>query len=283
MASSKAGFHQKATGELLIFDDITTNEAYKVGAAENGLGGKELDPFTPVTTPVSIANGGTGGVDADAAILNLINAATVRTPVLTDTMPFQDVGTDGGKTTPQNLLNLANSLTAKNTVYFGDKFLIADAEASGVAKSLTYTNLFPIGFSLADQTVSSTGFSNTTNLVVTLVSGQTYFIDIFLLLSQASIGGIKLDMNGGTATVTSMEMMGRSYMSTTAREIARWTALATSVTLSAITGSFAGYARLWGYIRCNAGGTLQIRHARTGASGSATVEDRSVIRAIRYA
>ena len=43
MASSKAGLHQKAAGELLIIDDLTTSDFAIVGAAEDNLGGKELD------------------------------------------------------------------------------------------------------------------------------------------------------------------------------------------------------------------------------------------------
>ena len=43
MASSKAGFHQKDDGTLVVFDQVATAKYLKTGAAENSLGGLDLD------------------------------------------------------------------------------------------------------------------------------------------------------------------------------------------------------------------------------------------------
>ena len=99
MASSKAGFQQKDNGALVVFDQITTNEVYRAGTAENNLGGLDLDPFTPLLP----ANNLSDLASDDTAIANLIDGATTRVPVPTDPLPFRDVGTGGGKATVLSL------------------------------------------------------------------------------------------------------------------------------------------------------------------------------------
>jgi hypothetical protein len=43
MSSSRVGYHQKATGELVVFDDIASGQIYEAGAAEESFGGLDLD------------------------------------------------------------------------------------------------------------------------------------------------------------------------------------------------------------------------------------------------
>lgn len=112
-------------GDLLIDGDVTA------------------DNLT-LTNPLPITQGGTGASTADGAIQNLTNGATSRTPVLTDQIPFYDVGTAGGIVTPQALYNLINSLTAESSPATGDKLPLYDASA-GQADAVTFGNLVGIG------------------------------------------------------------------------------------------------------------------------------------------
>jgi hypothetical protein len=131
-------------------------------------------------TDLAIANGGTGASTADAAVQNLTNGATSRTPVLTDEVPFNDVGTGGGKTTPQALLNLINSLTSESSPAYNDTLALYDASASH-ADSVTIADLFGSGRCV---TVDYTG-SGSSGKTVTL-TGINRAHHLFIVRNDSS-------------------------------------------------------------------------------------------------
>lgn len=131
-------------------------------------------------TDVAIVDGGTGASTADDAIKNLTNGATSRTPVLTDQIPFNDVGTNGGRTTPQALFNLVNSLTAETAPAYNDKVPLYDA-STGQTDAVTIANLFGEGKAVvveytgsgsSGKTVTLTGINRAHYLLIHNVSGN---------------------------------------------------------------------------------------------------------------
>lgn len=100
----------------------------------------------------------------DAAISNLVSGATSRTPILTDNIPFLDVGTNGGKTTPQGIFDLLTSLTNEASPAYGDQLALYDTSA-GATDSITISTLFGEGKSVTLQYTGTGVSGNTVSLV----------------------------------------------------------------------------------------------------------------------
>lgn len=161
-------------------------------------------------TDVPITDGGTGASTADAAVQNLTNGATSRTPVLTDEVPFNDVGTGGGKTTPQALFNLLNSLTAETAPVAADKVPIYDASASQT-DAVTIANLFGEGKAVV---IEYTG-SGSSGKTVTLTGINRASAIVFFNQSNAgSVWAYIALPDGSTGTVTSRSMANGSIIKT---------------------------------------------------------------------
>lgn len=220
-------------------------------------------------TDLAITNGGTGASSADAAVQNLTNGATSRTPVLTDEIPFNDVGTGGGKTTPQALWDLGTSLTAKSTPADTDTFPLNDP----TAKKVTLANLrTAIGVgpavlvALQSSTLTLSTTMTDTSLSVSLEAGAWYAVEAELRLSANNTVAIQCDWDGGTATLTGISYNGYRR-TTTVDAIAQTTSRSTDVTLLDTAVTTAG-VHLFGYVQVNAAGTFILRMRRASASGT---------------
>jgi len=108
----------------------------------------------------------------DLTLADFINGATSRTPVLTDEIPFNDVGTNGGKTTPQALFNLINSLTAETAPVYNDKVPLYDASASQT-DAVTIARLFGEGKAVV---VEYTGSGSSGKTVALTGINRAHFI-----------------------------------------------------------------------------------------------------------
>jgi hypothetical protein len=129
----------------------------------------------------------------------------------------------------------------------------------------------------ADQDSTSTAQANITGLSATVEAGAKYRFQIRLRYSTLSTGGFKIDLNGGTATMTTLSYSTEILTATgTAGSnviAVDTTALATALTLANNTTVTDQICRIEGYMRVNAGGTFIPRFSRTNSSGTARVRD----------
>lgn len=131
---------------------------------------------------------------------------------------------------------------------------------------------------------SSTGTTPTnTNLSMTLESGKRYHIRCVLYVTTASGGGsssARFDF-GGTATFTTAHVSGvvaRAASVNAARLVSGYnTSLATDMDLPSGTGTHLAMAIVEASVQVNAGGTIILRHGRTNASHSSTLEAGSTM------
>lgn len=114
---------------------------------------------------------------------------------------------------------------------------------------------------------SDTTLAAITGLTSTLVAGKSYKFEL-LLYTAGSAGGVKFDLNGGTATATAIN--GDSYVmdQKTIPVQTEFTALATTLcSTSTVTG---GTCHITGLITVNGAGTFIPRFAQNSSSGTAS-------------
>lgn len=123
--------------------------------------------------------------------------------------------------------------------------------------------------------VGSGGFTATSNAALaaitglvtpTLLAGKTYQFEIKAYTTATSGGGIQFDLNGGTATITSMEAENVSQSGTTLNSSSRTTTLST-VFCSASTVT-AGTCSVTGSFVVNAAGTFAPRFAQNTSNAA---------------
>jgi hypothetical protein len=114
---------------------------------------------------------------------------------------------------------------------------------------------------------SNTTLTSVTGMVASVVAGGQYAFEIYAAVTNAAGGGIKLGMNGGTATMTSFLADTFSYSTTTLEAETNITAISsplvgstTACTVVMSTGSFV----------VNAGGTVQVQAAQNASNTTAT-------------
>jgi hypothetical protein len=125
---------------------------------------------------------------------------------------------------------------------------------------------------------SSTSLSAITGLSSALVAGKTYAFDIMLYLTDAAAGGVKVDLNGGGATVTSL--IGEAYLmdATTVKTSTRTSALNSALCSSTTTSTTDITCHITGTITVNAGGTFIPEFAQNTSNGTAsTVKTGSIM------
>lgn len=134
----------------------------------------------------------------------------------------------------------------------------------------------------ATQTVTdSTTLTPDDTLVATLVAGAKYIFDINYNFTTINSSGLKMDLNGGTATMTAIQ--GNAlFLDADATPPAimnfvgalAFTSLTPTLTLTAC--GLAVQAHIWGGLVCNAAGTFIPQFAQNAETGAA----ESVIAAI---
>ena len=238
MASSKAGLHQKDDGGLLVFDQLANGDEMEVGLAENALGGLDLNAAVLLKALLNLGD----LTDDDMALFNLISGATSRVPILTDPVPFHDVGVDGGKVTLQGVYDLINSLTAGTPILsspiagylasaagarrftpnqildlvsslgdvsalnFATDHLLIDQ--SGTARKYDsddyIANYMQAKARSNDQTYTNqTAMQTDDTLIFNLLAGGVYAIEYLLGVTSSANPDFKFDFDGGTAGISS--------------------------------------------------------------------------------
>lgn len=116
---------------------------------------------------------------------------------------------------------------------------------------------------------SSTALTAITGLSATLAAGKTYEFTLKLYTTSISTAGIKFDLNGGTATATSLigqvELLDDTGVF---RDASRFTAFTDLV--CDITSILLGYCQISGTITVNAGGTFIPRFAQNVSQTTAS-------------
>jgi hypothetical protein len=125
------------------------------------------------------------------------------------------------------------------------------------------TGLVATSTAQLDKT-NDTGLATITGLSLTLQAGTTYPFEIILLTTAGAAGGVKVDLNGGTATATTLNWNATFSTATTIANSTDATALATTA------GSTAAVLRIViaGTITVNAGGTFAPRFAQNVSNGT---------------
>jgi hypothetical protein len=118
----------------------------------------------------------------------------------------------------------------------------------------------------ADVTNATATLANLTDLTVTLKAGRKYTGRLVLVLNESTAAdGAKVDLNGGTATMTSVEFGVAAALAATVG-VRTSTALATAVTLTALGDTNDVIVEIPITLVCNVAGTLIPRQAQNAHS-----------------
>ena len=148
MASSKAGFHQKDDGTLVVFDQVASGEGFVMGAAENNLGGLDADPIA-LDTKIIYAQRSPGDV--------ALNSTSIQT-----------------------ILSKSITLAAGDVLDFEAQFLILNN--SGASRTFVYR----IAVGSLDVTVTdgATIASNANNRAIVHIRGSISIVSTALCYGQ---------------------------------------------------------------------------------------------------
>lgn len=127
----------------------------------------------------------------------------------------------------------------------------------------------------AAVTNTGTTLASLSDLSLTLVAGRKYFGELRLFVNDATAAdGLKIDLNGGTATMTSIEFGISEALGATVGTRTS-TALATAVTLTALPDTNDLIVTIPITLVCNAAGTFIPRQAKNSDAGGATLTVRA--------
>ena len=174
---------------------------------------------------------------------------------------------DNNPTTEVTIENGVTTFGSSNTL------IINNATDNVQASNLTVTNFLKTGGDWRVNTqlnVTSTSFSNITDLSASLIAGKKYAFRIVLFVDASITGGHKYDLNGGTATVTNIIWQVNSINNITNLNIinSRQTALSGSVGQA---GATTVYTEIIGSITVNTAGTFKPRFAQNATNGTSSV------------
>lgn len=121
----------------------------------------------------------------------------------------------------------------------------------------------------SNATNATTTMSNLTDLSVTLIAGRKYTFKLILFASNGlAADGIKIDFDGGTATMTSFRAHGTLF-DTALLLSTQTSALATDMAQATVTGD--AMFEIHGALVCNAAGTFIPRFAKNADAAGATL------------
>ena len=135
-------------------------------------------------------------------------------------------------------------------------------------------------YTLTSQTAAQKLFNSSANGAVTVQASVTYWFECFFTLSamSASSGAFGFAL-GGTATLTSQVWETEANKATLATAASAQNTVNTAANTAIVTATTAtvGWAKIWGKIRVNAGGTL-IPQVSLGVAAAAAVGADSYFR-----
>jgi len=140
-----------------------------------------------------------------------------------------------------------------------------------------WTSLNAINAAQFDKT--NTVLAAITGMSVTLTAGAIYYFEIFLFTSCPAAGGAKVDLNGGSATATTIRAQHELWLGATINTNAQVSALNTSTGVTAAIDRI----KIFGMISVNAGGTFIPQFAQNAASGTSSVLIDGSMRIVRIA
>lgn len=283
-----------AADKMLVVDSAASNVAKSATLANLFKVIDGLNARTPILTSKLagyLASASDAGTFTPQNLWDLLDSLSNGTVTLSSKMPAYISGAK--TTTPQSLLDLIHSTTAKTTLADADELAMIDSAASNVAKRVTWANVRAqqngdIGGCLSaekssDSALTSTTLADLSGLSVNLLAGATYRIKgiVFVSLSAAS-AGLKCTL-GGTATVTRLKAAVNCMFNNASPTTGRATALGSGGI--ALTPASLTTMEVWidGTIVVNAAGTLTIMGARNAASGTATFQASSGLEVTRIA
>jgi hypothetical protein len=138
-----------------------------------------------------------------------------------------------------------------------------DELALSCAPGTTVTGLASGSFTSG---ASNTTLANVVGLAVTLVPG-TYLVEGYLSCSAAATPGIKLNLNGGTATVTTFLADTWVYNGTTLSGETNVTAITSNLFSAAVAATV---IEIGGVLVVTAAGTIQMQAAQSVSNATAT-------------
>jgi hypothetical protein len=232
-----------------------------------------------VATGISITGAATGGTTALATTDSGANSSLSINAKGTGTIAIGNVSTGAVTITPATTITGATTTasvnvtgatvpangmysSAANTLNFSTNTAIkAQIDATGIP-------LFKGNSSVtsAFTATSNITLASITGLSATLVAGKTYKYDIDAYYTAPTAGGVQFDLNGGTATATTLNGSGDQFGAVTSSTAQ--TALTTVVCSSATATS--GHCHMMGTIVVNAAGTFIPRFAQNTSNASAS-------------
>ena len=126
---------------------------------------------------------------------------------------------------------------------------------------------------------SNTTLANVTGMVATVVAGGTYILDAYLSTTNNATGGIKLGLNGGTATATLFVADTWVYNTTTVSAEVNVTSLSSNLVASAVASTAVA---IGGTLVVATGGTIQLQAAQDVSNSTAlTIANGSYLQLTR--
>ena len=216
------------------------------GGSDGGITAGTTAITSGTNTRVIFNDGGVWGEDAGLVYNKTTDVLTVGglTALTTDVVARTNFGAGWTGTVPKSYFdNTANIWTVSGGFTFGASYNTPDSGLRRLAAGVIGSTLGGADNGWvqnsagelalnADYTNATATFSNT-NLSATLVSGRTYSFTAALFMADSTAAdGMKLDFNGGAATITNFRVSCAATNDTTGATVA-FTA-ATSTTLAGV-------------------------------------------------
>ena len=289
-----SGANTGTLADLLQFGSSSGGEG--IGSKRNAGGNLNgLDFWTNSAIEMSITNGGYVGIGTTGPSypLHVLNTGAG------DGSTFGTVFFGQNNTGYQNALNVRakDDITDLAADYIGSAnatnlTFSTRPSGSALAEAMRITSAGQVGIGTTSPTAPldvagairaeadsyvSTDFPKTSSTALaaitgltsgTLAAGKAYAFDIWLYTTSNASGGIKVDLNGGSATATTLIGDSQEWDGTAIGVRAAFTTLSTG--LCGITAVTTATCHITGTIIVNAGGTFIPRFAQNASNGTAS-------------